>query len=118
MDFKTYDVLIFLEQNTSNKPSTSIIGTTLLYKFTCFQYTNYERPAMDIFTTYDNSKVFGANIEVSVEADNVGYNSNQLPNGYINESYSLLKKVVVKQKTTSLSIAAIRAVLIPYVEAD
>ena len=31
IDFSVYDVLIFLEQNTSNKPSTSIIGTTLLY---------------------------------------------------------------------------------------
>ena len=112
MDFKTYDILLFLEPNTSSN------GTALIYKFTCVQYDKFGGPTMDIFTTYDNSKVFGSAIEASVEADNVGYNSNQLPNGHINVAYSLLKKVVVKQKTASLPIAAIRAVLIPYVEAD
>ena len=112
MDYKTYDILLFLEPNNSSN------GTALIYKFTCVQYDKFGGPAMDIFTTYDNSKVFGSAIEASVEADNVGYNSNQLPNGHINVAYSLLKKVVVKQKYSALSIAAIRAVLIPYVEAD
>ena len=112
MDYKIYDILLFLEPNTSSN------GTALIYKFTCVQYDKFGGPSMDIFTTYDNSKVFGSAIEAKVEADNVGYNSNQLPNGHINVAYSLLKKVVVKQKTTSLPIAAIRAVLIPYVEAD
>ena len=73
---------------------------------------------MDVFTTYDNTASFGDLIETKVEADNVGYDSQQYPNGYINTTYSWLKKVVVKQKNSALPIAAIRAVLIPYVEAD
>ena len=112
IDFKTYDILLFLESDTSQG------STTLLYKFTCVQQKNYGKPAMSVFTTFDNTASFGDLIEAKVQADNVGYNSNQLPNGYINESYSWLKKVVVKQKNSALPIAAIRAVLIPYVEAD
>ena len=112
IDFKTYDILLFLEPNTSSN------GTALIYKFTCVGYDKFGGPSMDIFTTYDNSKVFGSAIEASVEADNVGYNSNQLPNGHINVAYSMLKKVVVKQINSALPISAIRAVLIPYVEAD
>ena len=74
---------------------------------------------MSVFTTYDNTASYGNVIEAKVESDNVGYNSNQLPNGYINtENQRWLQKVVVTQKTTSFPIAAIRAVLIPYVEAD
>ena len=112
IDFKVYDILLFLESNTSSA------GTALLYKFTCVWHDGFGGPSMDIFTTYDNSKVFGSAIEAKIEADNVGYNSNQLPSGHINVAYSLLKKVVVKQKNSALPIAAIRAVLIPYVEAD
>ena len=110
IDFSVYDALIFLE---SNNPSAE---KALLYKFTCVQYTKYKKTAMYVFTTYNNTAEFGDLIEASVEADNVGYNSQQLPNGYINEAFSLLKKVVVKQKTTSLSMPSIRAVIIPYVE--
>ena len=112
IDFKVYDLLLFLESNTSQG------STTLLYKFTCVQQKNYGKPSMSVFTTYDNTASFGDLIEAKVESDNVGYNSNQLPNGYINTTYSWLKEVVVKQKNSALPIAAIRAVLIPYVEAD
>ena len=112
IDFKVYDILLFLESNTSQG------STTLLYKFTCVQQTNYGKPAMSVFTTYDNTASFSSLIEAKVEADNIGYNSNQLPNGYINTTNSWLQKVVVKQKNSALPIAAIRAVLIPYVEAD
>ena len=113
IDFKVYDVLLFLESNTSQG------STTLLYKFTCVQQTNYGKPSMSVFTTFDNTASFGSLIEAKVEADNVGYNSNQLPNGYINTAnQKWLQKVVVKQKNSALPIAAIRAVLIPYVEAD
>ena len=113
LDFKTYDILLFLESKLSNGTS------TLLYKFTCVQQKNYGKPAMSVFTTYDNTASFGSLIEASVESDNVGYNSNQLPNGYINtENQRWLQKVVITQKNSALPIAAIRAVLIPYVEAD
>ena len=112
IDFKTYDILLFLESGTSQG------STTLLYKFTCVQQKNYGKPAMSVFTTYDDTASFSDLIESKVQNDNVGYNSNQLPNGYINADYSWLKKVVVKQKSSALPIAAIRAVLIPYVEAD
>ena len=111
IDFKIYDILLFLESKTSNG------NTTLLYKFTCVQQTNYGKPAMSVFTTYDNTASFGSLIEAKVESDNVGYNSNQLPNGYINtENQKWLQKVVITQKNSALPIAAIRAVLIPYVE--
>ena len=110
LDFKIYDIFLFLESNISQG------STTLLYKFTCVQQENYGKPAMDIFTTYDNTAGFADLIEAKVQADNVGYNSNQLPNGYINETHSWLKKIVVKQKNSALPIAAIRTVLIPYME--
>ena len=67
MDYKIYDILLFLEPNNSSS------GTALIYKFTCVQYDKFGGPAMDIFTTYDNSKVFGTVIEAKVEADNVDF---------------------------------------------
>ena len=109
MDFSVYDVLLFLEPNDSNN------GTKLLYKFTCSKYERRGRPAIDIFTTYNNTPAYNNAIEASVEDDNAGYNSQQYPNGYI-DNYSMLKKVVIRQKNTSLPIAAIKAVLIPYME--
>ena len=112
IDFKVYDLLLFLESNTSQG------STTLLYKFTCVQQKNYGKPSMSVFTTYDNTASFGDLIEAKVESDNVGYNSNQLPNGHINTTNSWLKKVVVKQKTPNFPIAAVKGVIIPYVEAD
>lgn len=111
LDFKVYDVLLFLESNTSQGTS------TLLYKFTCVRQTNYGKPAMSVFTTFDNTASFGSLIEAKVEFENVGYNSDQLPNGYINNSnQKWLQKVVITQKNSALPIAAIRGIIIPYVE--
>lgn len=109
IDFSVYDVLIFLEPNGSNN------GTKLLYKFTCSKYEKLGRPAIDIFTTYNDTPIYSNAIEASIENDNVGYNSQQYPNGYIDKNQSMLKKVVIRQTNTSLPIAAIKAVLIPYV---
>ena len=110
IDFKIYDVIIFLEPNTSQG------GSILLYKFTCVQYTNYGKPAMNVYKTYDNTSGFGNVIEASVEGDSVGYNSQQYPNGFTDYQHLWLQKVVIKQKTTSLPIASVKAVLIPYME--
>ena len=112
IDFKIYDVFLFLETNNSNQ------GTVLLYKFTCVQNTKSGRPAMNTFTTYNDTSIYNNVIDASVENDNAGYNSQQYPNGYIDKNNSWLKKVVIRQKNNSLSIAAIKAVLIPYIEAD
>ena len=110
IDFKVYDVIIFLEPNTSQG------GSVLLYKFTCVQYTNYGKPAMSVYKTYDNTSGFANIIEASVEGDNVGYNSQQYPNGFADYQHLWLQKVVIKQKTTSLPISSVKAVLIPYME--
>ena len=110
IDFKVYDILLFLETDVSQN------GTMLLYKFTCTRFTNNGISGMSVLTTFDFTPAFGDLIEAKIEADNVGYNSNQLPNGYINEKYSWLRKIVVKQKSYTLPILAIRTVLIPYVE--
>ena len=110
IDFKVYDVIIFLEPNTSQG------GSVLLYKFTCVQYTNYGKPAMSVYKTYDNTSGFANIIEASVEGDNVGYNSQQYPNGFADYQHLWLQKVVIKQKDTNLPIAAVKAVLIPYME--
>ena len=110
MDFKVYDVIIFLEPNTSQG------GSILLYKFTCVQYTNYGKPAMNVYKTYDNTSGHTSVIEASVEGDNVGYNSQQYPNGFVDYEHLWLQKVVIKEKTPNFPIAAIKAVLIPYME--
>ena len=112
IDFKLYDVLLFLETNDSNK------GTVLLYKFTCIRYDKSGRPSMNISTTYNDTPIYSNAITASVEDDNAGYNSQQYPNGYIDKNQSMLKKVVIRQENTSLPIAAIKAVLIPYLGAD
>ena len=110
MDFKIYDVILFLE------PDTSQGGTILLYKFTCVQYTHYGRPGMIVYTTYDNTSNHSAVIEASVESDTIGYDLQQLPNGYRDDAHSDLQKVVIKQKTPYFPIASVKAVLIPYME--
>ena len=110
MDFKIYDVIIFLEPNTSQG------GTILLYKFTCVQYTHNGRPGMIVYTTYDNTSNHSTVIEASVQDDNVGYDLQQFPNGYRDDSHSDLQKVVIKQKTISFPIAAVKGVIIPYME--
>ena len=110
IDFKVYDVIIFLEPNTSQG------GSILLYKFTCVQYTNFGIPRMNVYKTYDNTSGFANVFEASVEDDSIGYNSQQYPNGFTDYVHLSLKKVVIKEKTPDFPIAAVKAVLIPYME--
>ena len=110
MDFKIYDVIIFLEPNTSQG------GTILLYKFTCVQYERYGKPGMNVYKTYDNTSNHSTVIEASVEDDPIGYDSQQLPNGYTDHEHSNMQKVVVRQKTPSFPIASVKGVIIPYMD--
>ena len=110
MDFKIYDAIIFLEPNTIQG------GTILLYKFTCVQYTNFGIPRMSVYKTYNNTPGYGPLFDVSVEDDSIGYNSQQYPNGFTDYERSAMKKVVIKEKTPDFPIAAVKAVIIPYME--
>ena len=71
---------------------------------------------MNVYTTYDGTSYHSTVIEASIEDDNVGYDSQQYPNGYIDAEHSLLQKVVIKQKTPSFPIASVKGVIIPYME--
>ena len=110
MDFKIYDAIIFLEPNTPQG------GTILLYKFTCVQYTNFGIPRMNVYKTYNNTAGYGPLFDVSVEDDSIGYNSQQYPNGFTDYERSAMKKIVIKEKTPDFPIAAVKAVIIPYME--
>ena len=91
----------------------------LLYKLTCCRDENHGKPTLNVYTNTDMKSTFPSDIlDISIEPDNIGYNSQQAPIGWIDPTQSLLRKIVVKEKSTTMKFRAIKGVIIPYVEAD